>query len=85
MACCIILGPLIGPPPPPMSHVDFKKWQCHMSLSLIFPNVTCRIYEKAMSHVTVISSPCRMSLSPMSHVEFKKVPCRAVDFRGQGP
>ena len=27
----------------PMSHVDFKKWQCHMSLSLIFPNVTCRI------------------------------------------
>ena len=28
---------------PPMSHVDFKKWQCRMSLSLIFPNVTCRI------------------------------------------
>ena len=21
----------------PMSHIDFKKWQCHMSLSLIFP------------------------------------------------
>ena len=28
---------------PPMSHADFKKWQCCMSLSLIFPNVTCRI------------------------------------------
>ena len=24
----------------PMSHVDFKKWQCRMSLSLIFFNVT---------------------------------------------
>ena len=23
-----------------MSHVDFKKWQCHMSLSLIFLHVT---------------------------------------------
>ena len=22
-----------------MSHVDFKKWQCRMSLSLIFLNV----------------------------------------------
>ena len=28
-----------------MSHVDFKKWQCHMSLSLIFLNVS------SMSHV----------------------------------
>ena len=28
---------------PPMSHVDFKKWQYHMSLSRIFPNVTCQI------------------------------------------
>ena len=27
----------------PMSHVHFRKWQCHMSLSFIFLNVTCRI------------------------------------------
>ena len=27
----------------PMSHVDLKKWQGRMSLSLIFQNVTCRI------------------------------------------
>ena len=27
----------------PMSHVDFKKWHCRMSLSLIFFNVTCRV------------------------------------------
>ena len=27
----------------PMSHVDFKKWQCRMSLSLILLNVICRI------------------------------------------
>ena len=32
--------PLLGSP---MSHVDFKKWQCHMSLSFIFSIVTCRI------------------------------------------
>ena len=69
----------------PMSHVDFKKWQCCMSLSLIFSNVTCQNQEKALSHVTIIFSPCRMSLSPMSHVKFKKCPCRPVDFRGQGP
>ena len=56
---------------PPMSHVDFKKCQCRMSLS-------------PMPHVTVIFSSCRMSLSPMSHVELKKWPCRPVDFRGQG-
>ena len=27
----------------PVSHVDFKKWQCCMSLSLIFHNVICQI------------------------------------------
>ena len=27
----------------PISHVDFKKWQCRMSLSLIFADVPCRI------------------------------------------
>ena len=27
-----------------MSPVEFKKWQCSMSLSLIYTNVTCRIY-----------------------------------------
>ena len=37
-----------------------------------------------MSHVTVISSPCRVSLGSMSYVEFKKCPCRPVEFRGLG-
>ena len=68
-----------------MSHVDFKKLQCRISLSLIFPNVTCQIYEKATSHVIIIVSPCRMSIIPMLHVEFKKWPCRPVNFRGQVP
>ena len=27
----------------PMSHVNFKKWQCCMSSSFILPNVTCQI------------------------------------------
>ena len=73
-------SPSLGPSP--MSQVDFKKWQCHMSLSLIFPNATRRI-EKAMSHVTIFFSPCRISLSPMSHVEFKKCSRHPVGFRGQ--
>ena len=40
-----VLGPLMGVAGGGggMSHVDFKKWQCRMSLSLIFPNVICRI------------------------------------------
>ena len=68
-----------------MSHVDFKKWQCRMSLSHIFPNVTCQIQEKAVSHVAIMFSLGRMSLSQMSNVEFKKWPCRPVEFRGQRP
>ena len=34
------MGPLTGGP---ISHVDFKKWQYHISLSLIYLDVTCRI------------------------------------------
>ena len=44
-----------------MSHVDFKKCQSRMSLSLISPNSTCRIQEKAMPRVAIF-------LSAMSHV-----------------
>ena len=68
-----------------MSNVDFKKCQCRLSLSLISRNVTCRIKEIAMSNVTIIFSPCRVSLSSMLHVEFKRCSCRHVDFRGLGP
>ena len=68
-----------------MSHVHFKKWQCCISLLLIFPNVTCRIYEMAMSNVTVIFSPCCVALCPMLYEKFKKCPGRPVDFRGLGP
>ena len=57
---------------------------CHCRLFYLMSHVEFknRIY---MSHVTIIFSPCRMSLSPMSHVEFKKCPCRPVDFRDQWP
>ena len=44
-----------------MSRVDFKKLQCHISLSLIYANVTCRIRKR----------PYLMSLNvlpPMLHV-----------------
>ena len=38
-----VMGPLMGGGGGAMSHVDLKKWQRRMSLSLISPNVTCRI------------------------------------------
>ena len=68
-----------------MSPVDFKKYQCRMSLSLIYAHVTCRIQEIALSHATIFLKPCRMSISSLSHVEFEKWPCRPVEFRGQWP
>ena len=51
----MLVGPLMGGSS--MSHVDFKKCQCRMSLSLIFHNITCRFQEKVMSHVTIIGIP----------------------------
>ena len=93
-----ILDPLMGSP---MSHVDFKKRECRMSLSLIFPNGTCHIKKKPMSHVTIIFFffiisfiytglqfklyNPYMSLSPMAKVKSKKCSWRPVDFRGKGP
>ena len=44
-----------------------KKWQCHMSLSLIFPNVTCRIEEMNMSHITTFLAPMSHVINPMSN------------------
>ena len=73
----------------PMSHVDFKKSQCPVSLRLPcpvsplrYPNVACRFLE--MAHV-VSFILISVSLGSMSHVDFEKRPCRPVDFRGQGP
>ena len=56
-----------------MLCVEFKKWQFRMSLSLIFPNVTCQIKEKAMSHVTI-------TVTPLSHVTIKAL-CRMSNLR----
>ena len=40
----------------PMSPVNFKKWQCRMSLSLIYAHVACRIKEMTMS-LSISMSP----------------------------
>ena len=66
-----------------MSHVDLKKMA--MSHVLVAYFTQCHMSNLRIGYVTIMFSPCRMSLSPMSHVEFKKCPCRPVDFRGQGP
>ena len=47
-----------------MLCVDFKKWQCRMSLSLKTPHVPCRIKEMTMSHVTMTLIPCRVTKAP---------------------
>ena len=75
-------GPWLGVP---MSHVDFKKWQCHMSLSLLFLYVICRIYETRMSYNYVSIFWTNLSHVTNPNVRFKKWPCRPVKFRGRGP
>ena len=62
-------GALDGGGGGPMSHVDFKKCQCRMSLSLNTSPVPCRIEEMSMSHVTIFFEPMLISISGMS-------PCR---------
>ena len=42
----------------PMSHVNFKKWQCRMSLSLIFLN-QCHMLNLRYDYV-----PCHYMCSP---------------------
>ena len=55
-----------------MSHVDFKKCQCPMSLLLIFPHVTCRIYQ-------IIVSPITIFFTSLSHVIKPNVICRFLE------
>ena len=70
----------------PMSHVNFKKWQCRMSL-LLFSPMSHVEFKKGLCHMSLyFVPPCRMSLSPgMSRDELKNCPCRPVDLRGRGP
>ena len=70
-----------------MSHVDFKKWQCPLSLYLYF-HVDFEIGKCRLLNLR--KGPCRvsnffhMSIGFMSHVDFKKWLCRPVGFKGQG-
>ena len=63
-----------------MSHVEFKKLPCHMSLSMALvasknADVTGQIIV-SLCHVTIFS----MSIRLMSHVGFEKWACRPVEF-----
>ena len=68
-----------------MSRNNFKKWQCRMSVSLIFADVPCRILEIVMSLVVIFLEPLSHVARPVSPVEFKKWTCRRVVFRGLDP
>ena len=48
---------------------QFKKWQCCMSLSLIYAHIACQIQEMAMSHFA-------MFFYPLSHVPEPNVACQ---------
>ena len=48
-----------------MVNVDFKKYQCHMFLSLNISHVPSRIYKMAMSHVAILFEPMSLSLRDM--------------------
>ena len=39
----------------PNFHVQFKKWVCHLTLSLHLPDVSCQVFKMSMLHVTVMS------------------------------
>ena len=51
-----------------MSHVEFKKLQCRMALSLKLPFVPCRIEGKALSHVAHFFAPIDVNVVKV-HVE----------------
>ena len=76
------LGPLT-----PVSHVEFKKWSCRMSLNYLFKShVASKMLSCRMSNLICrVTIPLAVSIGLMSHVDLKKWPCRRVKFRGQGP
>ena len=58
-----------------MSHVEFEKWQCPLSLFLQYP---CRLEDSVMSHVEYKELPmsCHLYFFPMligfmSHVDLR--------------
>ena len=68
-----------------MSHVDFQKWQCLISVAY-FPQTHMSNIKKLLGSMSLhFEAPCRMTLSPMAHIKFKKCSCRPVDLRGRGP
>ena len=78
-----MVAPLMGYPKCRMSILRNGNVACHCHL--FSPNVTCRILEKAMSHVTIICSPLSHVKTPYVACRFKKMSCHPVDFRGLGP
>ena len=74
----------------PMSLVDFRKWQCPLSLfsedfPIDFEMVQCRMSDSrhGPSHVTNILQ--HDDIGFMSRLDFNKRPYRPVEFKGQGP
>ena len=81
------LGPLMGGNP--ISPVDFKKWQC--PLSLFFRNVPGNLKMVQCRLSNLRNTLCHVS-NIFSHVDslhlacrFKKRQCRPVEFKGQLP
>ena len=68
-----------------MSHVDFQKWQCRISVAY-FPQTHYVKYKKLLGSMSLhFEAPYCMTLSPTARIKFKKCSCRPVDLRGRGP
>ena len=57
-----------------MSHVDSKKWQYCMFLSLIFPYVPSRFQEIAMYHVPIFQANVVVTKVYVALSNFEKMP-----------
>ena len=62
-----------------MSDVDFKKWQCRISLSCFFPTMSqSKKYNvNDMRHSLILNSICHIEFKiGLCHIEFKIGLCR---------
>ena len=68
-----------------MLHVDFKKWQCRMSLSLFIIFSPCRMSLRPMSHVEFKKVPyvalSNLGVKGHTHTNTQYVYINAIDVK----
>ena len=79
------MGPLLGEGggSSPMSPVDFKKWQCPLSLFFVMSMSIFQYVNFKIWHLSNLRN-ILCCVGFMSPIDFKKWPCCTVEFKGQG-